>query len=143
MRVVAYNIKEFEKELLAKANAKVHDLTLISNGLNFSTIHYAEGKEAIIVSDRDVLDKSLLEALSKIGVKKVVTRSITLDHIDVLYAAALRLHIANTPSGDDSPESIAIQTIMNLDNWGNNRCLGDACHCSFNCRGRNDINKQQ
>ena len=34
MRVLVYNIQDFEKETLAKANAKVHDLTLVSNPLN-------------------------------------------------------------------------------------------------------------
>lgn len=142
MRVVAYNIIEFEKELLAKANAKVHDLTLISNGLNLHTIHYAEGKEVVIVSERDLLDRSLLDALWKIGVKKIITRSTTLDHIDIPYASVLKLHVANTPSQDKSPENIAMQTIVNLNNWDKKTCLGDACYCSFNCDSKNDINKQ-
>lgn len=142
MRVVAFNIKEFEKELLAKANAKVHDLTLISNGLNFSTIHYAVGKEVVIVSDRDILDSFLLEALSGIGVKKIVTRSVTIDHIDLVSAASLNLHIANTPSDDISPESIAKQTIVNLNNWEVNKCLANACHCSFGCSEKRDSHKK-
>ncbi len=133
MRVVAYNIEEFEKELLAKANAKVHDLTLISNELNFSTIHYTEGKEVIIISERDLLDKKMLEALWEIGVKKIITRSTSLEHIDMQYASMLKMHVANTPSTDQSPENIALQTISNLNNWGNKRCLGESCHCSFEC----------
>lgn len=141
MKVVAFNIKECEKELLAKANAKVHDLTLISNGLNFSTAHYAEGKEVVIVSDQDILDKPLLEVLSKIGVKKIITRSVTVDHIDVSFAGALNLHVANTPSEDQTLESIAKQTIINLNNWESNICLAEACHCSFDCKGKRDINK--
>lgn len=136
MRVVAYNIKEFEKELLAKANAKVHDLTLISNGLNFSTIHYTQGREVIIVSERDRLDREMLDALWQIGVKKIITRSTSLEHIDMQYASVLKMHIANTPSLDESPENIALQTISNLNNWGNNKCLGDACHCSFDCNNK-------
>ncbi|WP_031301396.1 Rossmann-fold NAD(P)-binding domain-containing protein [Sphingobacterium paucimobilis] len=139
MRVVAYNIKEFEKELLAKANAKVHDLTLISNGLSFSTIHYAKGKEVIIISDEDQLDRPLLEALWQIGVRKIITRSMTLNHIDIHYASTLKMHIANTPSKDPSPESIAMQTIVNLHNWGNNKCLGNACHCSFDCENKKHL----
>lgn len=133
MRVVAYNIQEFEKETLAKANAKVHDLTLISNPLNLETIRYAEGKEVVIVSADDNLDRHLLDALQQIGVKKIITRSVTLDHIDLLYAGQLGLHIANTPLNDETPQSIAHQTIANLNSWINNQCLGQACHCSFKC----------
>lgn len=138
MKVVAYTIKEFEKESLAKANAKVHDLTLISNSLDHSTLKYAEGKEVIIISASDRLDSKLLDALSQIGVKKIITRSISLDHIDLLHAGKLSLHVANTPSSDDSPKSIAKQTIMNLNNWINNNCLGVACQCSFDCAKKNE-----
>ncbi len=133
MKVVAYNILESEKETLAKANAKVHDLTLISNPLQHSTIHYAKGKEVIIVSDRDHLNKEILDLLNKVGVKKIISRSIRLDHIDVDYARELKLHLANTPLADNSFESIAKQTISNLNNWTSGICLGDACQCGFGC----------
>jgi D-lactate dehydrogenase len=136
MKVVAYNIQEFEKETLAKANAKVHDLTLISNALDVSTIQYAEGKEVIIVSDRDVLDKRILDMLVDIGVKKIISRSVSLDHIDVEYAGQLKLHLANTPLGNSCLESVAQQTISNLNNWSNGKCLGEACHCSFDCSNK-------
>lgn len=138
MKVVAYNIQEFEKETLAKANAKVHDLTLISNPLNLDTIRYADGKEVVIVSANDQLDCPLLDALHQIGVKKIITRSVTLDHIDLLYADHLGLHVANTPLQDQSPKSIAKQTIENLNNWINNRCLGEACHCAFECKQKKE-----
>lgn len=139
MKVVAYNIQEFEKEELAKANAKVHDLTLISNALTLSTIRYAEGKEVIIVSDRDNINREILELLVKIGVKKIISRSIKMDHIDVEYAGKLQLHLANTPIADNSFESIAKQTISNLTNWSNGHCLGEACHCAFDCLNRQKI----
>lgn len=138
MRVVVYNIQEFEKQTLAKANAKVHDLTLISNPLNLATIRYAVGKEVVIVSAQDNLDHTLLDALYKIGVKKIITRSHTVDHIDLLHAGKLGLHVANTPSKNNSAKSIAIQTINNLNNWVNNKCLGVACHCSFDCTKTNE-----
>ncbi|MBD1430757.1 MULTISPECIES: lactate dehydrogenase [Sphingobacterium] len=133
MRVVVYNIQEFEKQTLAKANAKVHDLTLISNPLNLDTIRYAEGKEVVIVSENDNLEKTILDALKRIGVKKIITRSVSLNHIDLAYAGHLGLHVANTPAEDDSPKSIAMQTIQNLNSWVNNKCLGVACHCAFDC----------
>ncbi len=133
MRVVAYNIREFEKEQLALANAKVHDLTLISNELNEETLHYAVGKEVVIVSERDNLDKELLAKLIGIGVKKIITRSISLDHIDIISASELGLHIANTPFEDQSSLGRAYQTIRNLNNWGNDKCLGLACQCMMYC----------
>jgi len=136
MKVVAYNIQEFEKETLAKANAKIHDLTLISNALDVRTVRFAEGKEVIIVSERDKLDKELLDLLYKIGVKKIISRSIKLDHIDTEYARQLQLHLANTPLADNSLESIAQQTISNLNSWSAGNCLGDACQCAFDCENK-------
>lgn len=133
MRVVAYNIKEFEKVLLAKANAKVHDLTLISNTLNPNTLHYSIGKEVVIISDQDFLDRAMLEKLYEVGVRNIITRSTTVQHIDLNFAGKLKLHVANTPSKTESPEEIAEQTISNLNNWTSGGCLGKACQCAFDC----------
>jgi len=141
MKVVAYNIREFEKEQLALANAKVHDLTLISNGLNIKTLHYAKGKEVVIVSERDVLSREILDRLHEIGVRKIITRSISLDHIDIPYAGRLGLHVANTPCEDQSALGIAYQTISNLNNWGDEKCLGLACQCALVCSNKEEFKK--
>ncbi len=114
MRVVAYNIKEFEKEYLAKANAKVHDMTFISNPLTLCTIRYAKGKDAVIVSNQDIVDRSILDQLHKLGVQHIVTRSSSLQHIDLCHAKTLNIRIANILDTDHTPSSIAEQTIMNL-----------------------------
>jgi hypothetical protein len=52
MKVVAYSVREFEKEFVARANHKQHDITLISNTLNLETALYAQGKEAVVVGGR-------------------------------------------------------------------------------------------
>lgn len=133
MKAVAYNIKDFEKELLALANGKVHDLTLISNPLNINTIHYVFGKEVIIVSEDDILDADLLDKLKKAGVQKVVTRSLNTDHIDLYRAGDLNIQVANTPYTDRSPKGIAEQTIRNLNLWDQGKCVGQACCCVKDC----------
>ncbi len=135
MKVVAYNIKDFEKELLAIANGKIHDLTLISNPLNFKTIHYAEGKEAVIVSEDDRLDEDVLIALKQHGISKIITRSLTTDHIDLEKAESLGMMIANAPYPDRTPRGIAKQTIHNLNLWSSGHCVGDACCCLTTCSG--------
>ena len=135
MRVIAYNILGPEKESLAKANAKVHDLTLVTNELNFSTVHYAMGKEAIIISDRDILDRVMLYELFKIGVKNIVTRSASTNHIDLDYAGELKMHVANVPL-ESSYEDIAKRTIHNLTQWMVGGCAGDACQCKMDCNNK-------
>ncbi|GHE48964.1 Rossmann-fold NAD(P)-binding domain-containing protein [Sphingobacterium griseoflavum] len=133
MKAVAYNIKDFEKESLALANGKVHDLTLISNGLNINTLHYTAGKEVVIVSEDDRLDASILEELKAVGILKIVTRSLKTDHIDLYRAADLNIQVANTPYADRTPKGIAEQTIRNLNLWDKGKCVGTACRCVRDC----------
>ncbi|KGE15681.1 lactate dehydrogenase [Sphingobacterium deserti] len=134
MKAVAYNIKDFEKELLALANGKVHDLTLISNPLNGNTLHYASGKEVVIVSHDDTLSADILEQLKAAGIQKIVTRSLTTDHIDLYRAADLNIQVANTPYADRTPKGVAEQTIRNLNLWDSGRCVGTACCCVKDCK---------
>ena len=133
MKVVAYNIKDYEKEHLALANGKVHDLTLISNALSLKTMQYAHGKEVVVVAADDRLDAILIQELFNIGIRKIITRSQTTDHIDLRKAHELEIQIANTPHEDQSPKGIAQQTINNLTLWGGGKCVGKACCCVNNC----------
>ena len=58
MKAVVYSIKSFEKEYLAKANQKKHDITLIANPLSVDTVSFARGKDAVIVFKNDDLVKN-------------------------------------------------------------------------------------
>jgi len=140
MRVVAYSIKSFEKEPLAKANHKKHDITLISNSLSAETVSYAEGKEAVIVFTDDLVSAAVIDSLADLGVKYIATRSTDILHIDHEAAHRRHISIANVPAltmkniaADDLPLALAHETILNLDNWQQNCCLGDACVCARYC----------
>jgi len=140
MRVVAYSIKSFEKEPLAIANHKKHDITLISNSLIAKTASYAEGKEAVIVFNEDEVSEEVIKKLADLGVKYIATRSTSIAHIDQEAAAKHNIKIANVPavsllgiSDKGLPLALAKETILNLDKWQNNRCLGSSCVCSNSC----------
>src|ERR1700744_325365 len=105
MKAVAYSIKPFEKEFLAKANQKKHDITLISNPLNTDTAIYAAGKDAVIVFTNDDVSSKVIEKLAALGIKYIVTRSVGTDHIDKATAAKYKIKLANVPSY--SPQAIA------------------------------------
>ena len=105
MRVVAYSIKSFEKELLAKANQKKHDITLISNPLSLQTVLYAEGKDAVVVFTNDDLSAPVINKLADMGIKYIATRSVGTDHIDLVQAEKRNIKIANIPAY--SPEAVA------------------------------------
>ncbi|SKB45091.1 D-lactate dehydrogenase [Parapedobacter luteus] len=133
MKAIAYSIKPQEKEHLALANGKRHDLTLISNELNAKTVSYAQGKEVVIVSTYDILDRDMLWELKNAGVKKIITRSKITTHIDLREATRMGLKVANAPDEDQSVESIAKQTIRNLNAWDAGKCVGKACCCQKVC----------
>lgn len=140
MKVVAYSIKTFEKEPLAIANHKKHEITLISNGLCADTVSYAEGKEAVIVFEDDDVSAAVINTLADMGVKYIATRSTSSDHIDRATATARAIRVANVPSlalagitAAELPMVLAEETILNLDKWQQKRCLGLACVCSRSC----------
>ncbi|MEC3881292.1 lactate dehydrogenase [Parapedobacter sp. 10938] len=133
MKAIAYSIKPQEKECLALANGKKHDLTLISNELNERTVSYALGKEAVIVSSYDIVDRKMLWELKHAGVTKIITRSKATTHIDLKEATRMDFKVANVPDEDQSVENIARQTIRNLNAWGGGTCVGKACCCQKVC----------
>lgn len=109
MKAVVYSIKSFEKEYLAKANQKKHDITLISNPLSVDTVGFAQGKDAVVVFTNDDVSEPVIKKLKKLGVRYIATRSVGIDHIDCIAATNADIKIANVPSY--SPQSIAEHTI--------------------------------
>ena len=140
MKAVAYSIKSSEKEPLAKANQKKHEITLISNALSIETSAYAAGKEAVIVFDTDEVSASVINKLAELGIRYIATRSVEVTHIDQDVAAVYGIRIASVPESvlkgvdeDSLPIVIATETILNLDKWQQGSCLGLACVCSRSC----------
>jgi lactate dehydrogenase-like 2-hydroxyacid dehydrogenase len=135
MKTVAYSIKPFEKESLARANQKKHDITLISNPLGLDTLAYAVGKDAVIVATSDHVSAPVMEKLASMGIRYITTRSAGTDHIDKEAAALFGIKLANVPDHlPDALQEIADQTIKNLDRWQLNKCVGNACICAKGCR---------
>ena len=134
MKVVAYSIRPFEKEFLAKANQKKHDITLISNALNQHTVIYAEGKDAVIVFTNDDVSSKVIEKLAGLGIKYIATRSTGVDHIDKEAAAKHGIKIANVPSY--SPQAIAEHSVAMA--LSLNRQIVKADRHSHNFDFRND-----
>ena len=148
MRVVAFSIKSSEKEPLAIANHKKHEITLISNGLTEETAAYAAGKEAVIVFSDDQVTADVIGRLADLGVKFLATRSVSTLHIDQMAAAQRNIRVANVPSvglegltNEDLSMALAKETILNLDKWQAKKCLGDACVCSRSCDQVPDFSK--
>ena len=129
MKVIAYSVQPYEKELLAKANQKKHDITLIFNSLNLETVLFAAGKLAVVVSGSDDVSAGIISKLAELGIKYITMRSVSTGYVDMDAAWKYGIKLANTPDRQD----IAAQTIRNLDLWAINKCVGKACICSESC----------
>lgn len=132
MKAIVYSTQFFEKELLAKANHKKHDITLISNPLNSDTVYFAEGKDAVIVTSTDNLTTEVIKKLSFLGIKFISNRTSNTQHINTEVAGYEGIKIAKVDAHDF--EDMAKQTIKNLDNWQNNKCVGSNCACALSCK---------
>ena len=130
MKVVAYSVKPFERESLAKANQKKHDITLIFNSLSLETAVFATGKTAVMVSSNDDVSAVVIDKLAQLGVKYITMRTMLTLNIDKLAAARNGIKLANVPEEMD----IANQTIKNLDLWEMNKCVGKSCVCAKACK---------
>ncbi len=155
MRAVAYSIRSFEKEPLARANHKKHDITLISNPLGLETVEYAAGKEAVIISNDDYVSETIIARLADLGIKFITVRSMECDNIDKTAATRLNIKISTipVPSGVPAtgPEFVSYQydiasgTIRNLDFWQETKSIAEALS-DLNARNNNitpaDIQKR-
>jgi lactate dehydrogenase-like 2-hydroxyacid dehydrogenase len=133
MKVIAYNLRANEKEYLAKANQKKHEITLISNPLSLDTAGYAQGKDAVIIDDGDDLSAPVIAVLAQKGIRFITTRSAFTSNIDINAAQQHRIKLASV-NDLTTPQDVAQQTIINLDNWQQNKCVGNACICARNCQ---------
>jgi lactate dehydrogenase-like 2-hydroxyacid dehydrogenase len=129
MKVVAYSVKPYERESLAKANQKKHDITLIFNSLSLETAVFAAGKQAVMVFSTDDVSAEVINKLADLGVKYITIRSANSDHINKEAARRCGIKLANAPDEKD----IAAQTIRNLDLWEMDKCVGKACICAKVC----------
>ncbi len=111
MKILFYSIHEFEKKFVNEAFKGV-EITLIEDRLTLKTVDLSKGYEGIAVFSSDVLDKKVLEALYKYGIKYISTRSVGYDHIDVESAEKLNIKVANVP--EYSPYSVAEFTVAML-----------------------------
>lgn len=142
MKAIAYSIKHFEKEFLAIANRKKHEITLISNPLGLETATFAAGKDAVIVFTNDDVSAPVIEILAGLGIRYIVTRSLDTTHIDKTAAAQFGIKLSNIPTypaesadqDDDILQQTADQIIRNLDLWQLNKCVGKACVCAGGCK---------
>lgn len=124
MKAVVYSIKPFEKEFLAKANQKKHDITLIGNPLSLESTMYAEGKEAVIVFTNDAISEQVISRLADLGVRHLATCATPTRNKDKGRTDKSDNRFEDSATYSSGTSEIARQTIKNLDQWQQNKPAG-------------------
>src|SRR5215212_9068211 len=83
--------------------------TITDAAVSEATIELAFGNRCISVGHKTQITKSMLLALSQVGVMYISTRSIGYDHINVKYAESVGISVENVAY---SPDSVADYTLM-------------------------------
>ncbi|WP_394619408.1 D-isomer specific 2-hydroxyacid dehydrogenase family protein [Lentzea sp. JNUCC 0626] len=83
--------------------------TFVEEPVSAENAALAFGNRCVSVGHKTRVTQSVLEALSRAGVRYVSTRSIGVDHIDVEFAASVGIEVGNIAY---SPDSVADFTVM-------------------------------
>lgn len=114
MRVAVYSTRPYDRDALARANAREqrHRLHFLEPRLDPSTVPLAEGADAVCAFVNDRLDGEVLHALRRLGVRLVALRSAGFNHVDLAAAADLGIAIGRVP--EYSPYAVAEYTVALL-----------------------------
>ena len=102
MKAIAFSVGSFEEPFLQQTN---HELTLLTDQLNLTSVEKANGYEAVLVFGTDEASKEVLTRLGQLGIRYVLTRSAGTDHIDQSAADELGIDVKRIPAY--SPGAIA------------------------------------
>ncbi|MEN0054216.1 MAG: hypothetical protein AAGC65_11130 [Mucilaginibacter sp.] len=110
MKVTVFGLVASDKEQLAKANQKKHEITLISNELSPETVTFAHGKDAVITYGNGV-SSAILNHLNRIGVKIIFIPPLAFNDLTKQSAANLGIKLATTLSGSAEAAEYMIQIL--------------------------------
>lgn len=110
MKLFAYGCRPFDEEAFFRCHAQNLgvDLGLSAIPLRLDTAELARGYDYISILTTPV-DARLMDALQRLGVKMISTRTIGYDHIDCRHAAEIGMGVSNVSY---TPECVADYTIM-------------------------------
>jgi D-specific alpha-keto acid dehydrogenase len=83
--------------------------TLVSEAVSEANAESAAGNRCISIGHKTRVSNSTLDALSRVGVAYISTRSIGYNHLDVRYAESVGIAVGNVSY---SPDSVADYTLM-------------------------------
>lgn len=104
MKVVIYNIKDYEKALFSTIGSE-HQLIFVTEALSLTTVEKAKGCDAVCCFVTDCLNSDVIHILADYGIKLIALRSAGFDHVDLSAACSAGITVVRVPNY--SPEAIA------------------------------------
>ena len=105
MKVLVYNIQNYDRPFLEAANNSKHELEFTPEALTLETVHLAKGKDAVSLFSNDDASAEVLKILADFGIRFIALRCVGYNHVDLTAARELNISVANVP--EYSPYAIA------------------------------------
>ncbi len=117
MKIAVFSSQPYDCRFLDEAQlrfAASRDIELVyhTESLSLQSVPLAQDCSGVCVFVNDVLDRAVLEALARLGVKAVLMRCTGFNNLDIAAAARLALFVARVPAY--SPEAVAEHTLALL-----------------------------
>jgi len=110
MKIAFFSTKPYDRRFFDEANKKYgHEIIYYETRLTRKTFKLAEGCECVCAFVNDILDASVLIALSKQGTKLVALRCAGFNNVDINSAEELGITVARVPAY--SPHAVAEHTV--------------------------------
>ena len=89
MKIVAYEVREDEAEIMKKLAGKlgIDELVTTAEPLTLDTVHLAEGAAGVTTLGQSIIDEKVCQALKNVGVKGYSTRTVGYNHVNLKAAA--------------------------------------------------------
>ncbi|HAT53725.1 MAG TPA: lactate dehydrogenase [Lactobacillus sp.] len=115
MKIVCYGVRSNETAYFEKLNKYNFDLKLVPEFLTHENVNEAEGMDAVLVRGNCVCDRQNLQKFHDFGIKYMFTRSVGVNHIDLVAAKDLDLLVARVPNYSPfAVAELALSLGMNL-----------------------------
>ncbi|WP_019506921.1 2-hydroxyacid dehydrogenase [Pleurocapsa sp. PCC 7319] len=110
MKVAVFSAKPYDRKFLEKFNQQHgHILKFFKPNLDSQTVTLATGFEAVCVFVNDSLNRTVIEALSNLGIKLIALRCAGYDNVDLNATQELGITVARVPAY--SPYAVAEHAI--------------------------------
>ena len=111
MKIVAYEVREDEAEIMKKLAGKlgIDELVTTAEPLTLDTVHLAEGAAGVTTLGQSIIDEKVCQALKNVGVKGYSTRTVGYNHVNLKAAAEAGIRVSNATY---SPHGVAEYTVM-------------------------------